>query len=73
MVMMTPPWVAPQLFSSSGRLLSDTTARSFVDSTSWTPRCSVKGILISSGTFHGATLRGAHAAVDGDDLAGDVP
>src|SRR5262245_7293110 len=71
MVMMTPPWVAPQLFRSSGRLFSETTACSFVVSTIWMPRCLVKGMRISPEPST-VPSGGAYAAVDGDDLAGDV-
>src|SRR5882672_1098560 len=72
MVMITPPCVAPQLFSSSGRFFSDTSACSLVDSMSCTPRCSVKGILIPAEPSMLLSLGHARAAVDGDDLAGDV-
>src|SRR6185295_7979903 len=70
MVMITPPCVAPQLLRSSGRFFSDTTACSFVISTSWMPRCSVNGILMPGDCVppSGDTC----ASVDRDDLPGDV-
>src|SRR6266513_4820668 len=73
MVMITPPWVAPQLFRSSGRFLSETTACSFVISTSWIPRCSVNGILMAAelGVI-GAPSGDTRASIDSDDLPGDV-
>jgi len=71
--MITPPWVAPQLFSSSGRLFSDTTACSLVVSISWMPRCSVNGILTPAESGFVAVASGdTGASVDGDDLAADV-
>src|SRR3989454_8205639 len=71
--MITPPWVAPQLFKSSGRLCSETTARSVVISTSWMPRCSVNGILMPAefGVI-GAPSGDTRASIDCDDLPGDV-
>src|SRR5467141_3372638 len=73
MVMIPPPCVAPQLFKSSGRLLSDTTACSFVISTSSTPRCSVNGILMPAepGVI-GAPSGDTRASIDGDDLPRDM-
>src|SRR2546423_3354873 len=73
MVMITPPWVAPQLFRSSGRFLSETTACSFVISTSWMPRCSVKGILMPAAPGVVEAPSGdTRASIDCDDLPGDV-
>src|SRR5437660_4412534 len=73
MVMITPPWVAPQLFSSSGRFLSETSACSFVTSMSWMPRCSVNGILMPVVLgVPGAPSGDTRASVDCDDLPGDV-
>src|SRR5256885_3237951 len=73
MVMITPPCAAPQLFRSSGRFLSETTACSFVISTSWMPRCSVKGILMPAapGVIE-APSGDTRASIDCDDLPGDV-
>src|SRR5712691_7145673 len=73
MVMITPPCVAPQLFRSSGRFCSETTACSRVISTIWMPRCSVKGILMPAelGVI-GLPSGDTRASVDGDDLPGDV-
>src|SRR2546421_5851463 len=73
MVMITPPWVAPQLFRSSGRFCRETTACSFVISTSWMPRCSVNGILTPAEPgAAGAPSGDTCATVDCDDLPGDV-
>src|SRR2546422_5027188 len=72
-VMITPPWVAPQLFKSSGRLCSETTARSVVISTSWMPRCSVNGILMPAELgVAGAPSGDTRASIDCDNLPGDV-
>src|SRR5260221_1755445 len=73
MVMITPPCVAPQLFRSSGRFLSETTACSFVISTSSTPRCSVNGILMPPEFGVIAAPSGdTRASIDRDDLPRDV-
>src|SRR6267143_2725361 len=73
MVMITPPCVAPQLFKSSGRLCSETTARDRVISTSWMPRCSVNGILTPAElAVIGAASGDTRTSIDCDDLPGDV-
>src|SRR5258706_5959493 len=73
MVMITPPWVAPQLFRSSGRFCRETTACDRVISTSWMPRYSVNGILMPAEPgAAGAPSGDTRASVDCDDLPGDV-